>query len=118
MKLKGLLSCGIAGVILSSSLFFTSCTPKVTEEQLQQLKSLYEEESGLSKDIIKKKSEKSSIETELKNRTSELTDCTSKRDFIKSKLATWPDSWTDWHPAPPDTTPPPPPEKKSKGRKK
>jgi len=92
---------GIGSLIICGALFFTSCTPKITEEQLKQLKELKAQERQFTDDIQKKKDEKAKLESELNSRKSELKKCNDEVDYIKQKLATWPDIWPDWKPEPP-----------------
>lgn len=86
------------GTVLAVSYFFTACTPKVTEEQLAKLKQLKEQEKSLTSQIAAKKNDKASLEKELQARLAELKECQKESDFIKSKLANWPDVWPDWKP--------------------
>ena len=115
MRFKSLISLGIGSVILSSALIFTSCTPKITDEQLLELKELRKKERVVNDDISKKKDEKAALEKELKARKSELDKCTTEMNYVKEKLALWPNCWPDWSPEPPP--PATEPEKKSKKKK-
>jgi septal ring factor EnvC (AmiA/AmiB activator) len=81
---------------LLSGLIFSSCSNKITEEQLMQLRELRKQQSSLTESINKKKDEKSRLERELNARKAELKDCQEKTQFVKDKLAKWPDIWPDW----------------------
>jgi chromosome segregation ATPase len=90
--------------VLAAVIFFTSCTPKVTEEQLAQLKELREKERSLTELISKRKQEKSKLEAELRARQNELKKCNDDKDFVKQKLSEWPNCWPDWKPVSEETT--------------
>lgn len=99
MNFKNLaLSIGISGAILFSSLSFTSCTSKITEEQLAQLAELRKRESQLNQEISAKQSEISKLESEINSRQAVLNDCNKDKDFIKTKLSQWPNVWPDYTP--------------------
>ena len=92
---------GIGTLVIAGGLFFASCAPKITDEQLAQLKDLRKQEKNLTEQISKSKAEKSKLEGELNARKAELKRCDDEVSFIKSKLATWPDIWPDWKPQQP-----------------
>jgi septal ring factor EnvC (AmiA/AmiB activator) len=87
--------CGIIAVILCLGLFVSSCSNKITEEQLKQLTDLRREDNNLQESIQRKQSEKSSIESEINKRKSELNDCSKQMDFVKKKLQQWPNVWPE-----------------------
>ncbi len=100
MRRKGLLSItGICSAALIAGFVITSCTPKVTEEQLAQLAELRKKERTLTEEISNKRTEMQKVENELKARNAELNDCSKEKEFIKSKLAQWPNVWPDYTPA-------------------
>lgn len=92
---KGL---GISSIIIAGSLLVSSCTSKITEEQLMQLRELRKQEKNLTEMIQKKKDEKSKIEKELAARKAELDKCKETKAFVQDKLSKWPDIWPDWSP--------------------
>lgn len=99
MKLKSLItSVGLGSVVILSSLSFTGCTPKVTDEQLAMLQELRKKESSLQQQIANTESEISKIQNELNARKSELKDCSDQTEFVKQKLNQWPDVWPDYNP--------------------
>lgn len=79
-----------------TSLVFSSCSNKITQEQLMQLRELRKQQSSLTESINKKKDEKAKLERELNARKAELKDCEERTQFVKDKLAKWPDVWPDW----------------------
>lgn len=95
---KFLLKMGITVPILILGLVFSSCSNKITEEQLMQLRELRKQERSLNEAINKKKDNKMKLERELNSRRAELRDCQEKTQFVKDKLAKWPDVWPDWKP--------------------
>ncbi|ROL56442.1 hypothetical protein D9V84_08415 [Bacteroidetes/Chlorobi group bacterium Naka2016] len=79
-----------------TSLVISSCSSKITQEQLMQLRELRKQQSSLTESINKKKDEKAKLERELNARKAELKDCEERTQFVKDKLAKWPDVWPDW----------------------
>ncbi len=94
MKFKKFISAiGICSVLVLSSSLLTDCTAKITEEQLMQLQELRKKESQLNQEISTKQSEISRIERELNSKKAELDNCNKDREFVKQKLAQWPNVW-------------------------
>ncbi len=89
---------GIGTLLIAGTFFMQSCSNKITEEQLKQLQELRKQEKSHTEMIDKKRAEKSKLESELNTRKSELNRCNEENDFIKKKLAAWPDIWPDWKP--------------------
>lgn len=99
MKLRSLISgLGLTSMVVGLAFAFTSCTPKITEEQLATLKTLYDKEKSMNETIAKKNAEKKKLEQEINSRKAILQKCEEEKAFIQSKLATWPDCWPDWKP--------------------
>lgn len=97
MLKKSLLSgLGFSTIALAAMIFLGSCTSKITEEQLKQLRDLRTQERGLSESIQQKKDEKSRLERELNARKAELKKCSDEKKFVQEKLAKWPDVWPDY----------------------
>ena len=97
-KSNFLSAAGIGGLVVAGTMFFAACAPKITDEQLSQLKELRTQEKNLTEQISKSKVDKSKLEAELNARKSELKRCDDEVSFIKAKLANWPDIWPDWKP--------------------
>lgn len=96
MKFKKMVSVvGITMSLMLSSSLLTDCTSKITEEQLMQLQDLRKRESQLNQEISTKSAEISKVEKELNARKSELDNCQKDREFVKQKLAQWPNVWPD-----------------------
>ena len=96
MKLKKMVSVlGLTMSLMLSSSLLTDCTSKITEEQMAQLQDLRRRESQLNQNISTKNAEISKVEQELNARKSELTNCQKDREFVKQKLAQWPNVWPD-----------------------
>ncbi len=85
-------------LVLAAGLFMSSCSNKITDEQLTQLDGLRRDEAKLNEQISNVKNKKSRLEAELNARKAELKQCEDKVNYIKEKLATWPDVWPDWKP--------------------
>ena len=102
MSLKKFISgVSFASAIVATSFILGGCTPKITQEQLQQLQQLRAQERNLSDMLDKKKVEKSKLERELQDRQGELKKCNDDKDFIQKKLAEWPNVWPDYKPEEP-----------------
>jgi len=98
MKAKRIIGTSLALAFIAGSMFVTSCSNKITEEQLAQLKDLRHQEKIQLESLQKKKAENAQLEKEIKSRKSELNDCSKTADFIKQKLAQWPNVWPDYTP--------------------
>lgn len=85
----------LTSVILVS---LSSCTLKITEEQMTQLQELRKQERSFQDGISNKKAELNKINDEINLRKSELKDCENERDLIKQRLSKWPDIWPDYTP--------------------
>lgn len=107
MNTKRLFGTGFAAVMLAGAMFVSSCSNKITEEQLAKLKELRHQEKNLTESLQKKKAENAALEKEIRARKSELNDCSKTSDFIKQKLAQWPNVWPDYprKEAAPETVP-------------
>ncbi|MCX7880132.1 MAG: hypothetical protein N2517_05680 [Ignavibacteria bacterium] len=81
---------------ISLGLLLFSCTPKITQEQLMQLRELRKQERSLNEMLSKKRDEKSRLERELNSRKNELRDCESKSQIVRDRIARWPNIWPDW----------------------
>jgi outer membrane murein-binding lipoprotein Lpp len=81
-------------VVCASSL--TSCTSKITEEQLAMLKDLRTQETTLNQQIRQKEGERDRLQGEINARKAELDRCNSNKQFVQGKLAQWPNVWPDW----------------------
>lgn len=84
---------GLATVVVAGAFFLSSCSNKITDEQLQKLKELRMQEKNLSESVQLKKDEKSRLERELNARKAELKKCNDEKAFVQSKLANWPNVW-------------------------
>lgn len=102
MKIKKLSSVLIAFVLfVIAGLAISSCSNKITEEQLIQIKELRKSERALDDKIASQKTELSEIEKELAARKAVLDDCNKRQEYVRNKLNSWPNIWPDWSPEPP-----------------
>lgn len=85
----------ISTLAVAGLLLFSSCSNKITEEQLKQIKDLRMKEKSLNESIQKKKDEKSRLMKEMDSRKAELKDCTDKKNFVQQKLQQWPNVWPE-----------------------
>lgn len=84
---------GVGSVVIAASIFIGSCSNKITDEQLAQLRELRRQEKSLTESIQKDKDEKRRLESELNARKAELDKCAKEREFIMEKLSKWPNVW-------------------------
>lgn len=87
-----------SSLLLTGSLLITDCTSKITQEQLQQLQELKRRESTINDQNSTINSEISKLRQELNSINSDLKKCTDDKEFVESKLKSWPDVWPDWSP--------------------
>ncbi|MGI6370768.1 MAG: hypothetical protein GX372_01465 [Ignavibacteria bacterium] len=100
MKLKKFVSAISLAAIFTSSVIFTSCSCKITEEQLAQIAEERRQERALNAEITSTQSENSKMTKELQTRQRELDDCNQKRNIVKQRLNQWPNIWPDYTPEP------------------
>lgn len=118
MKFQKVIS-GLAlpSIVIAAAVFAGSCRPMVTPEQLQELKDLRAKEKSVTEQIEVKKADVAKIKNEISARETELNKCTEESNFVKDKLASWPNVWPDWSPAPPPPVEPVPPTAPLKKKK-
>lgn len=98
----------IIGSIAAGSLLATSCSNKITEEQLAQLKELRKQEASLNDKIESKEKSIARTQTELNEQKAKLKNCDDLNALLETRLKNWPNSWPDYTeppPAPPVETP-------------
>ncbi len=100
MKFKKISSLILLTAIFSSSVIMTSCSCKVTDEQLAQIAELRRQQKAVSAEITSTQNEKSKMNRELQNRKTEADNCNKKRDIVKQRLNQWPNIWPDYTPQP------------------
>lgn len=93
-------------VVATASLTMIGCASKITQEQLTEIQNLKQQETTLRQQVSTKEQEKNRLAAEVATRRRELDQCNTNRQFIESKLATWPDVWPDWKDTPPPTATP------------
>ena len=73
--------------------FLASCSSKITTEQLATLRQLRTQEAQLKQDIEAKKNELNRLKNEVSAHQREVDNCNSRKQFVQSKLAQWPNAW-------------------------
>jgi chromosome segregation ATPase len=76
----------------------TSCTSKISEEQMKQLQDLRRQEASLQEQIGRTRSDNTRLESEVRSRRAEVDLCNQEKQFVQSKLAQWPNIWPDYTP--------------------
>ncbi|MCE5305124.1 MAG: hypothetical protein ABFD61_04805 [Chloroherpetonaceae bacterium] len=99
MKLKqSLLKVGMLLILPIGLMTLSSCSNKITEEQLAQLQELRRQERSLQDGISNKQTELNKIRQEINMRKADLTNCQNELNTIKTRLSQWPDIWPDYKP--------------------
>ncbi len=99
MKLKqSLLKVGMLLILPIGLMTLSSCSNKITEEQLTQLQELRRQERSLQDGISNKQTELNKIRQEINMRKADLTNCQNELNTIKTRLSQWPDIWPDYKP--------------------
>lgn len=92
---------GISTFVIAASMLVSSCSNKITDEQLAQLRDLRSRERNLSESIQKRTDDKNRIERELNARKNDVTKCQQEVAEVRTRLSSWPDIWPDYKPAAP-----------------
>jgi septal ring factor EnvC (AmiA/AmiB activator) len=85
---------------VSLCIVFSSCSCKITDEQLAKIADLRRQERTLNSEITAQQNAKAKLDGELKSRTAEVNDCNSRKEIVKQRLSVWPNIWPDYTPEP------------------
>ncbi len=97
MKLKKIVSgASFCITILIGSVIITSCSCKITEEQLEKIADLRRQEKTVSSEITSTQNERAKMNKELQARKAEADDCNQKRNIVRQRLSQWPNIWPDY----------------------
>lgn len=88
--------------LLGAALVLASCTCKIKEEQLSQIRQIRTQDKQTAADITKAESEKSRVTRELAARQAEVRTCNDRLSFVQQKKSQWPNIWGDWDPNAPE----------------
>lgn len=102
---RGFTSITLGSLVIAAVVFTSSCTPMITEQQMQELRDLRQTERDYQLKIKEKDDMKKKLDQELKSRLAELNKCQKDLEFVKEKSKNWPDVWPDWDPNPPQEQP-------------
>jgi len=106
---------GMPIAFLGIALVLASCTCKIKEEQMSQIRQLRTEDKQTAADIQKAETEKSRVQKELASRQGDVRQCNQRLSFVQQKKAQWPNVFQDWDPNAPEVpaeVPAPEPKKK------
>lgn len=84
---------GMLIVAAAGSAFLASCSSKITTEQLAEMRRLRAEERSLKQQISDKNSELARLESEVSAKQKEVDNCATRKQFVQSKMAQWPNIW-------------------------
>jgi len=110
-------SATIPVALLGVALVLASCTCKIKEEQMSQIRQLRTDDKQTASDIQKAEGERARVEKELASRQGDVRQCNQRLSFVQQKKAQWPNVFQDWDPIAPET-PAVAPEPETKKNKK
>ena len=84
---------GLCVLVAFTAMISSGCTSKITDEQLAKLRDLRQQEQTLNQQLRAKEDERTRVQNEIKARKAELDKCNSNMQFVKDKLAQWPNVW-------------------------
>jgi septal ring factor EnvC (AmiA/AmiB activator) len=87
---------------LGVALVLASCTCKIREEQMSQIRQLRTEEKQTASDIQRAEAEKARVDKELASRQGDVRQCNQRLSFVQQKKAQWPNVFQDWDPNSPE----------------
>lgn len=91
--------------LLGVALVLASCTCKIKEEQMSQIRQLRTEDKQTASDIQKAEAEKARVEKELASRQGDVRQCNQRLSFVQQKKSQWPNVFQDWDPNAPEAAP-------------
>ncbi len=103
--MKRSMQLGMLALSVVSMATLASCSSKITEEQLAQLRDLRQREQTLNQQIRTRESDRSRLQGEVSARRAELDRCNTNKQFVQGKLQQWPNVWPDWADTVPTTVP-------------
>jgi outer membrane murein-binding lipoprotein Lpp len=106
LLMKKLSQLGLVLFAVVGTMTLASCTSKITEEQLAQLKQLRDQERTLNSQISQAEQDRSRLQADVASRRAEVDRCNTNKQFVQGKLAAWPNVWPDWQDTPPPVNPP------------
>ena len=97
MKIKKIVSSASFYIaVLASSVILTSCSCKITDEQLGKIADLRRQEKSINTEITNVQNERAKLNKELQARKAEADDCNEKRNTVRLRLSQWPNVWPDY----------------------
>jgi uncharacterized protein (DUF3084 family) len=99
--MKRSIQLGVLVLATAGMTVLTSCSSKITEEQLATLRDLRQQEQTLNQQIRAKEGERDRLQSEVNARRAELDKCNTNKQFVQGKMAQWPNVWPDWQDTPP-----------------
>lgn len=106
--MKRTIRLGALALVVLGATSLTSCSSKITEEQMAELTRLRDQERTLIAQTRSLEQDKSRLQSEVTAQQTSLSNCNTNKQFVQGKLSQWPNVWPDWQyvePAPPSSTP-------------
>jgi septal ring factor EnvC (AmiA/AmiB activator) len=83
----------------------TSCSePKITKEQLEQIRELRKQQSALNDKIRLSQGDIAKLDAEIADRQKAVDKCNEEKNAVQDRLNKWPNPWPDYTPPSPDST--------------
>jgi septal ring factor EnvC (AmiA/AmiB activator) len=87
----------VLGFGIAVMLVLASCAePKITKEQLEQIRELRKQQSALGDKIKSSQGEIARLEGEIADRQKAVNKCNEEKAAVQERLNKWPNSWPDY----------------------
>jgi uncharacterized protein involved in exopolysaccharide biosynthesis len=87
---------GAFALVVLGATSLTSCSSKITEEQLAELTRLRDQERTLTNQVRSAEQDKNRLQSEVTAQRTSLESCNTNKQFVQGKLSQWPNVWPDW----------------------
>lgn len=94
--MKRTIRLGALALVVLGATSLTSCSSKITEEQLAELTRLRDQERTLLAQTRSLEQDKNRLQSEVTAQQTSLANCNTNKQFVQGKLSQWPNVWPDW----------------------
>lgn len=112
-KFTGMMPVAFLGI----GLVLASCTCKIKEDQMSQIRQLRTEDKQTAADMQKAEAERARVQKELASRQGDVRQCNQRLAFVQQQMAKWPNVFQDWDPNAQEAPSAPAPEPAKKKKK-